>query len=49
MKLLFGVRERKGRDLLYIDDLVSLIELAIKKQKKKFGLFNVGYGKLKVN
>tara|TARA_Y100000996_G_C22497089_1_gene632794 strand:+ start:69 stop:1016 length:948 start_codon:yes stop_codon:yes gene_type:complete len=33
------------RDLLYVDDLVKFIELSIKKQKKKFGLFNVGLGK----
>lgn len=36
----------EGRDLLYIDDLVRFVELAIKNQKKKFGLYNVGYGKL---
>ena len=36
----------EGRDLLYIDDLVNFVELAIKNQKTKFGLYNVGYGKL---
>tara|TARA_B100001093_G_scaffold520484_1_gene616559 strand:+ start:406 stop:1392 length:987 start_codon:yes stop_codon:yes gene_type:complete len=36
----------EGRDLLYVDDLVRFIELAIKNQKKQFGLYNVGYGKL---
>lgn len=36
----------EGRDLLYIDDLVRFVELAIKNQKKQFGLYNVGYGKL---
>ena len=39
-------RGTEGRDLLYIDDLVRFVELAIKNQKKKFGLYNVGYGKL---
>lgn len=34
------------RDLLFIDDLSSFIYLAIKKQKKIFDLFNVGYGNL---
>ena len=36
----------EGRDLLYIDDLISFVELAIKNQKSKFGLYNVGYGKI---
>lgn len=36
----------EGRDLLYIDDLINFVELVIKKQKSKFGLYNVGYGKL---
>ncbi len=36
----------EGRDLLYIDDLINFVKLAIKKQKSKFGLYNVGYGKL---
>ena len=36
----------EGRDLLYIDDLINFVELAIKNQKSKFGLYNVGYGKL---
>ena len=36
----------EGRDLLYIDDLVRFVELAIKNQKKKIGLYNVVYGKL---
>ncbi len=34
------------RDFLYIEDLCNFIKLAIKKQKNKFELFNVGYGKL---
>ena len=32
------------RDLLHIDDLVSFIKLAIKKQKNKFELLNCGAG-----
>ncbi|MAE82862.1 MAG: hypothetical protein CMB80_09020 [Flammeovirgaceae bacterium] len=32
------------RDLLYVDDVVNFIELAIKKQKSKYELVNVGYG-----
>ncbi len=36
----------EGRDLLYIDDLIRFVELAIKNQKQKFGLYNVGYGKI---
>ena len=33
------------RDLLYVDDLVNFVELAIKKQPEKFRLYNCGYGK----
>lgn len=32
------------RDLIYISDLVDFVELALDKQKLKFGLFNAGYG-----
>jgi GDP-L-fucose synthase len=32
------------RDLLYVDDLVDFIELALMKQKTSFQLYNVGYG-----
>ena len=32
------------RDLLYVDDLVDLVEIAIKKQTSKFELFNAGSG-----
>jgi GDP-L-fucose synthase len=35
----------ESRDLLYIDDLVRFVMLAIKKQKINYGLYNVGYGK----
>ena len=33
------------RDLLYIDDLIRFVELAIKRQTKKFEIYNVGYGR----
>jgi nucleoside-diphosphate-sugar epimerase len=32
------------RDLLYVSDLVDVIEIAIDKQESKFELYNVGYG-----
>jgi GDP-L-fucose synthase len=32
------------RDLLYVDDLVEFVEMAIAKQKAKFSLYNCGYG-----
>ncbi len=35
---------REERDLLYVSDLVKFVELAIKKQKSKFELYNVGIG-----
>lgn len=35
---------KEERDLLYIDDLVDFVNLAIEKQKNKFELYNVGYG-----
>jgi len=35
---------KEKRDLLYIDDLVEFIYLVIKKQKRKFEIFNCGYG-----
>jgi GDP-L-fucose synthase len=34
------------RDLLYIEDLCNFVELAIRKQKKSYEIFNVGSGKL---
>lgn len=37
---------KEKRDLMYVDDLLNFIDLAIKKQKKQYELFNVGYGKL---
>lgn len=32
------------RDLLYVDDLVKFVELAIKKQPEKYRLYHCGYG-----
>lgn len=32
------------RDLLYIDDLVDFVDLAIQKQSEKYRLYNCGYG-----
>jgi nucleoside-diphosphate-sugar epimerase len=34
------------RDLLYVDDLVDFVHLAIQNQKRKYGLYNCGYGKV---
>lgn len=33
------------RDVLYVDDLVNFVELAIEKQPEKYRLYNCGYGK----
>lgn len=33
---------KAARDVLYIDDLVEFIKLAVEKQKEKYGLYNVG-------
>ena len=41
---IWGTGEEK-RDLLYINDLVDFIELAIEKQEKHYRLYNVGLGK----
>ena len=35
----------ESRDLLYVEDLMHFIDLAINKQKNSFELFNVGLGK----
>tara|TARA_B100000989_G_scaffold299059_1_gene292683 strand:- start:14068 stop:15054 length:987 start_codon:yes stop_codon:yes gene_type:complete len=49
-KLTIWGKGSEGRDLLFIDDLVRFVELAIKNQKNNFGLYNVGYGKqIKIN
>ena len=37
---------KEGRDLLHIDDLTRFVKLAIKNQKDKYGLYNVGSGRL---
>lgn len=37
---------KEKRDLLYIDDLTDFVKKCIKKQKKKYGLYNVGSGKM---
>lgn len=34
----------EARDLLYVEDLISFIDLAINKQKNNYELFNVGLG-----
>lgn len=39
----WGTGEEK-RDLLYIDDLLSFIDLAVEGQKEKYALYNCGYG-----
>ena len=36
---------KEKRDLLYISDLVDCVNLIVEKQKSKFELVNVGYGK----
>lgn len=37
---------KEKRDLLFVEDLCKFVDLAIKKQKNSFEIFNVGYGKL---
>ena len=41
---IFG-KGNEMRDFLYIDDLVSFVDLAIKKQKENFQIINCSYGK----
>lgn len=36
---------KEKRDILYIDDLVNFVKLSIQNQKKKFRIYNCGYGK----
>jgi GDP-L-fucose synthase len=36
---------KEKRDLLYIDDLLNFVKLAISKQKNNFEIYNCGYGK----
>lgn len=42
--VVWGTGEEE-RDLLYADDLVQFVELAIEKQPEKYRLYNCGYGK----
>ena len=35
----------ESRDLIHIDDLINFVVCVIKKQKKNFGLYNVGLSK----
>ena len=37
---------KEERDLLFISDLINFVDLAIKKQKNKYALYNVGSGQL---
>ena len=39
-----GKENEPRRDIIYIDDLCSFIDLCIKKQKEKYELINCGYG-----
>jgi GDP-L-fucose synthase len=41
--VVWGTGEEE-RDLLYVDDLVEFVEMAVAKQTAKFGLYNCGYG-----
>ncbi len=41
--IVWGTGEEK-RDLLYVEDLVRCVELAISRQKNPFELYNAGYG-----
>lgn len=44
-KIIIWGKGKEKRDLLYIKDFCKFVEKAIKNQKNKFELFNVGYGK----
>lgn len=41
--VVWGTGDEK-RDLLYVDDLVKFVELALAKQPEKYRLYNCGYG-----
>lgn len=41
--IVWGTGE-ESRDLLYVDDLLDFIDLALNKQEEKYELFNVGIG-----
>ena len=45
-KVIVWGKGREKKDLLYIDDLVNFIKMAISNQKEKFELMNCGSGKL---
>jgi nucleoside-diphosphate-sugar epimerase len=45
-KVLIWGDGKEERDLLFIDDLINFVYLAIKYQKKSYELYNVGSGKL---
>ena len=34
----------EARDLLYVDDLTNFVELVIRRQETRYGIFNCGYG-----
>lgn len=42
--IVWGTGEEE-RDLIYVDDIIDFIELALEKQKTKFELVNIGLGK----
>tara|TARA_R100000664_G_C2748090_1_gene135548 strand:- start:618 stop:1571 length:954 start_codon:yes stop_codon:yes gene_type:complete len=44
-KVVVWGKGEESRDLLYVEDLIEFIDLAIKKQKEDYELFNVGLGK----
>lgn len=43
-KIVVWGQGKEERDLLYVSDLVDFVDIAIKNQKSKFELYNVGYG-----
>lgn len=45
-KVLIWGDGKEERDLLFISDLINFVDLAIKKQKSNYKLYNVGSGKL---
>ena len=45
-KIVIWGNGKEKRDLLFISDLINFVDLAIKKQKNKYELYNVGSGKL---
>ena len=45
-KVIIWGNGKEERDLLFINDLINFVHLAIKKQKSKYELYNVGSGEL---